>query len=78
MIREISKKEFEEKFPEISTYGINWTQVFLENGVILLDSEWNGEEYIVRGLDGSEKVYTPVYSEVDEDEFEIVGYEEIG
>lgn len=76
MIREISKREFEKKFPEINTCGINWTQKFLENGVILLDSEWNGEEYDTLCSDGVKRCYKPVYKQFDEDDFEVIGYEE--
>lgn len=76
LIREISKEEFKRKFSRISTYGIDWTQKFLENGTILLDSEWNGEEYNSLCPDGIKRCYKPVYKEVDADNFEIIGYEE--
>lgn len=43
MLKEINKAEFEKKIPEISTYGIDmYSPVYLENGVILIDTEWNG------------------------------------
>ena len=75
MIREMSKKEFEERFPNVSTYGLNlFNVVYLDNGEYLLDTEWNGETYIV--LD-SGKEYRPVYKKIDEDDFEIIGYEEM-
>ena len=45
---------------------------FLENGVILIDKEWNGEEYH-SNVNG--KHYKPVYKEED-GEFETVGYYE--
>lgn len=44
--------------------------VFLENGEILLDTQWNGEEYLVKG-----KSYSPFYKETEEDT-EIIGYYE--
>lgn len=83
LIKEISKEEFEKKFPEISTYGIDGTQKFLENGTILLDSEWNGEEYNSLCPDGIKRCYKPVYKETGVDDFEeaeyerkLIGYEE--
>lgn len=76
LIKEISKEEFEKRFPEVSTYGIDWTETFLENGVILLDSDWNGEEYCSLCPDGVKRWYRPVYEELGDDEFEIIGYEE--
>lgn len=76
LIKAISKEEFKKKFPQINTYGINWTQIFLENGTILLDSEWNGETYYSRCADGIKRCYKPVYKEKDTDDFEIVGYDE--
>lgn len=71
IIEPIRKEEFEEKFPESSTYGISWTETFLENGVILLNSKWNGEHYF-----SNDKEYAPVYNEVEEDDTEIIGYYE--
>ena len=44
--------------------------IFLENGEILLDTQWNGEEYLVKG-----KSYSPFYKETEEDT-EIIGYYE--
>lgn len=69
----ITQQEFEDRFPETSTYGLEWySTVFLENGVILIDKEWNGEEYH-SNVNG--KHYKPVYKEED-GEFETVGYYE--
>ena len=48
----------------------------LENGTLLHQYEWNGENYTVRE-NGKEVVYKPVYSE-DENEnggFDIIGFE---
>lgn len=40
MIKEISKKEFTERFPEVSTYGLEKNMpVYLENGTVLIDTE---------------------------------------
>lgn len=73
MLKEITMKEFQKRFPEISTYGTHWTsEVFLEDGTILWEQDWNGEEY----NDGHRR-FRCVYKEVGEDEFEVVGYEEI-
>ena len=82
MLKEISKKEFTEKFPEVSTYGLEaYMTVYLENGVVLIDKEWNGEVYTVKE-DGKERTFRPVQEpdEVDEDgevlQWKTVGYEE--
>lgn len=49
MLNEITKKEFEERYPEVSTYGLEaYSPVYLENGVVLIDKEWNGEVYTVK------------------------------
>ena len=82
MIKEISKKEFEERFPEVSTYGIDWTQKFLENGIILLDSDWNGEVYTLKE-NGRERTFKPVQKPISFDDngepedWETIGYEEV-
>lgn len=73
VLEEITKAEFKQKFPEISTYGLEHNSpVFLENGVILIDTEWNGECYLSDG-----KEYRPVYNEIEEDDTEIIGFYEI-
>ena len=76
MINEITKTAFEKAFPEVSDYGLaQQSPVYLENGTILIDHEWNGEKYIVKE-DGREVEYTPMYSEPGENgDFEIIGYE---
>lgn len=53
----------------------------LENGVLLYDMDWNGERYN-EGFDprlvrNTGMAYLPIYVEVAEDEFEIVGFEEM-
>lgn len=78
----ISRDEFLCKFPNHPyAYGCAWHEIYLENGVVLLESEWNGYEY--HSHDG---IYRPVYqleetSEVDDvysddAEFDYVGYYE--
>lgn len=84
IIKEITKREFEEKFPKVSTYGLEaYSPVYLENGGILTDKEWNGENYTVKDNRGVKKRYRPVEkpAETDEDgevlQWDIVGYEEV-
>lgn len=43
----------------------------LENGELLHPTEWNGEYY-----ETETGIYRPVYKQIDEDEFEIIGFEE--
>ena len=76
MFKEITKKEFEEKFPEVNTYGMdNYMLVYLENGMILLENEWNGEGYETF-FDGKRVCVYPVYKDMDEyGDTEIMGYE---
>lgn len=70
ILEALSKKEFEKRFPEISTYGLeDYSPVYLENGTVLINTEWNGERY-----SGEYGEYRPVYQQ-EEDDFEIVGYE---
>ena len=72
MIKEITKSKFEERFPKVRTYSDLCTVFYLENGVILLNSEWNGEEYNVDG-----KIYKPVYVwNTITDQGRVIGYEE--
>lgn len=47
----------------------------LEDGTLLHSSEWNGEVYTVKNKDGSEIRYFPVYNQIDDDEYEIIGFE---
>ena len=48
----------------------------LEDGTLLHESEWNGENYTVRE-DGREAVYKPVYAEQENENggYDIVGFE---
>lgn len=66
MLNEITKKEFEERYPEVSTYGLEaYSPVYLENGVVL-----------------KERTYRPVQEpdEVDDDgevlQWKTTGYKE--
>lgn len=68
MIKEITKQEFEERYPEISTYGLD-APIFLENGVILSESNWNGELY-----EAGDNYYRPMQKPVDDD-WETISYE---
>ena len=71
MIKEITMTEFNERFFEVSIYDIWNTTAYLENGVILLDSEWNGEEYNVDGTH-----YKPVFDWSNyADQGTVLGYE---
>ena len=47
----------------------------LEDGTLLHSSEWNGEVYTVKNKAGSETRYFPVYNQIDDDEYEIIGFE---
>jgi hypothetical protein len=52
----------------------------LEDGTLLHNTEWNGEDYTIRNgniPNRTETVYTPVYeiSETDEESFNIIGFE---
>lgn len=79
MMKELSKKDFEEKFPDVSTYGLeHYSPVFLENGIILIETEWNGEVYIVN--DGEkERIFRPISKPtVFDDDGEILESETIG
>lgn len=47
---------FEEKFPKVNTYSWWSNAKYLEDGTILLETDWNGEEYIING-----KRYRPLF-----------------
>lgn len=78
MLNEITKKEFKERYPEVSTYGLEaYSPVYLENGVVLIDREWNGEVYTVKEDNaGKERTFKPVYDPDEVSHSEIIGYEE--
>ena len=72
IIEEITKAEFEKKFPDVPTYGLEQLMpVFLENGTICIDTEWNGERYST-----DKGIIVPVYKKMGEDDFQIIGYYE--
>ena len=74
MIKEITKRKFETRFPKKRTYCDLYPAVYLENGVILINSEWNGEAYNVDG-----KIYKPIYiCDTFSDEVMVIGYDERG
>ena len=59
---EITKKEFERRFPEVNTYGLEqYSPAYLDCGIVCIDTEWNGERYEIDG-----KIVTPLYNEADE------------
>lgn len=73
MLKELTLTEFKERFPQVSTYGLeDPLNVFLENGEILIEREWNGEEYILK----NGKTYRPVYKPLNEDYYTVIGYVE--
>lgn len=73
--KELSRQEFETRYPDVSTYEANFQgAVFLSDGALLLNSEWNGYEYNTIAADGTQKSYVPLYLQKDEDNYEIVAY----
>ena len=71
MLKGLTLTEFKERFSQVSTYGLeDPLNVFLENGEILIEREWNGEKYILE----NGRSYRPVYRQLDEDDYEIIGY----
>lgn len=83
MIKEIGRQEFEKRYPEVYISDAGQVAAYLENGTVLLNSEWNGENYTVKDENGAEKRYRPVEqpSETDEDgevlQYDVIGYEEV-
>ena len=70
IIEELTKSEFESKYPDVSTYGLDHcSPKYLSDGTILIDREWNGEAYHT-----SNGVYKPFYNQVSEDDIEVIGY----
>lgn len=70
VLSELSREDFEKKFPDKPTYNLSqFPPVFLENGEILLQNEWNGEAYHTENAR-----YFPVYNQIDDDGYEIIGY----
>lgn len=50
----------------------------LEDGTELYEADWNGEIYSNGWKNGKDtnRTYEPVYEQVEEDEYEIIGFEE--
>lgn len=73
ILEELNIEEFEKRYPHISTYGLDdLMNVFLEDGTILLQDDWNGYEYISKG-----KIYRRVYELINDDDWDIIGYYEV-
>lgn len=74
ILEKLDIAEFEKKYPDISTYGLDNSllNVFLEDGTILLQDDWNGYEYISEG-----KIYRCVYELINDDDWNVVGYYEV-
>ena len=71
MLKGLTLTEFKERFSQVSTYGLeDPLNVFLENGEILIEREWNGEKYILE----NGRSYRPVYRQLDEDNYTIICY----
>ena len=69
LLSELTVRQFTEAFPD--TYTSGEVAAYLENGVVLLNSEWNGEQYTLENGDR----YRPAYTPADEDgNCEIAGY----
>lgn len=53
----------------------------LSNGILLFSQDWNGEEYGT-GFDprtkrNDGKRYKPIYQEIGNDQFDIIGFDEL-
>lgn len=68
LLETMTEKQFGAAYPDAYVSGD--VAEYLENGVVLLNSEWNGEEYTLANGDR----YRPAYRQVDEDNYEYVGY----
>ena len=69
---EITKNEFERRFPEVNTYGLEqYCPVYLDCGLVCIETEWNGESYNTDG-----KIVMPVYElPYNEEQQEIAYYD---
>ena len=73
--KELSRQEFGTRYPDVSTYEADFQgAVFLSDGALLLNSEWNGYEYNTIAADGTQKSYVPLYLQEDEGNYETVAY----
>ena len=76
MICEITQKDFEAKYPEVSTYGLrDYSPKFLEDGTILLDTEWNGEKYIIKENDMGISYHPITEWDKEAEQGTVVGYD---
>ena len=77
IFEKLGKDQFEREFPDVNVYDLEqYMPVYLDNGVVLIDTEWNGEFYSV-DVKGEIKHFVPVYKDNGEDaDFDIVGYYE--
>jgi hypothetical protein len=72
IFEEISRKEHREKYSDSPSWNINKSEgIFLDNGDILLYSEWNGEKYFPQGKDYGYKL---VYENLGDDDINVIGY----
>lgn len=75
MIKEISQKEFTERFPH-HIHAYNWNvESFLENGDVLFLEDWNGEFFYTKDENGLEVRYKPVLKEDEDGDYIVEGYE---
>lgn len=86
MIKLLTREEFKSKFGSERLLGIKKMNIdyYLDNGVVILESDWNGDNYVVdteylRGeyVKSNERFYIPV-CEYDEylGFYEVIGFEE--
>jgi hypothetical protein len=74
MLNTISYQEYSERYDDVIVNWDMYVDAFLENGDVLWNKDWNGEIY---SNQETGKEYRPVYRQIDEDEFEVIGYEEV-
>lgn len=74
MLNTISYQDYSERFDDVIVNWDMYVDAFLENGDVLWEKDWNGEIY---SNEKTGKEYRPVYKQINEDEFEVIGYEEV-
>lgn len=65
---------------KIKRYGtIEQIDYVLEDGTELFTMDWNGEIYTngLKELKDTNKRYRPIYNKINDDEYEVIGFEEI-
>lgn len=75
MVKEITREMFMERYPANVVIAPIELAVYLEDGTVLLDEDWNGEVYTVKTENG-ERVYQPLYK-FDGENSEIIGYDTV-